>query len=106
MLIKICRSSEIKTGKLFDFTENNIDFLAAKINNKFYAVINICPHQTRKMITPRLENNILYCEHHAIGYNIITGEVVNDSGYYDVAPLEKITLIEKNNYVFMEKFGE
>ena len=71
---KICSSSDIEEGKGKLFTINGKDIAVFKINNKFYAIENTCPHQGGSLSEGMLNDKIVTCPLHAWQFDVTNGQ--------------------------------
>ena len=74
--IKICNVSEIpdnRRGRKFEL-EDGTEIAVFKVEGKFYAVINTCPHnQTHMLYDGKIEDLYLECPVHGWRFNLETG---------------------------------
>jgi len=73
---KICKVSEIpenKRGRKFEL-EDGTEIAVFKVAEKFYAVMNTCPHnQTHVLYEGKIEDLYLECPVHGWRFNLETG---------------------------------
>lgn len=73
---KICRTSEIhnRKGKRFELDDEN-EIALFRIENDFYAVDNICPHNhTSQMYDGYVEEMYVSCPVHGFRFHLATGD--------------------------------
>lgn len=74
--IKICKTSEIynRKGKRFQLDDEN-EIAVFKVEGKFYAVDNICPHNhTSQIYDGYIEELYVACPVHGFQFHLVTGE--------------------------------
>jgi NAD(P)H-dependent nitrite reductase small subunit len=78
--IKACKFSELadKEGKRLII--DDIDIAVFKVEDKVYALSNICPHQhTRLIYDGFIENDFVICPLHGWQFNLETGNMPTGS---------------------------
>jgi nitrite reductase/ring-hydroxylating ferredoxin subunit len=81
--LKICKVSEIKTGKAKSFKIEEFEIAIVNLNSNFYAISNICPHQHTKIVNGSdaiIEGENIVCPMHGWSFEIKTGKPVYGSG--------------------------
>ncbi len=77
----LCELGELTENKGKRFEIDDVDVAVFKINDKVFALSNICPHQLQpKIYNGFLEDDIIYCPIHSWGFNVRTGKKTNGSG--------------------------
>lgn len=74
--IKICKTSEIynRKGKRFQLDDEN-EIAVFKVNDKYFAVDNICPHNhTSQIYNGYVEEMYVACPEHGFQFHLETGE--------------------------------
>src|SRR5574341_1778886 len=71
---KICSTSEVEEGKGKKFTIKGKDIAVFKLNGKFFAIENTCPHQGGSLADGMLNEKIITCPLHSWQFDITTGE--------------------------------
>jgi len=74
--IKICKTSEIQNNKGRKYMlDDNCEIAVFRINGKFYAFDNICPHNhTPKISEGFIKGDYVICPVHLYFFNINTGK--------------------------------
>ncbi|HOP49368.1 MAG TPA: Rieske (2Fe-2S) protein [Ignavibacteriales bacterium] len=75
--IKICPVENIKDfkGQKFYLDDLDIEVAVFRINDKFYVVDNVCPHQHRSILCDGfIENKSVICPAHGWEFNLETGK--------------------------------
>ena len=73
---KVANTSEIPTGKMKKVKIRDEEILVVNVDNKFYAVANICPHKGENLSKGTLEGKILTCPIHGSKFDVTTGKNV------------------------------
>ncbi len=70
-------------------------------NKKGYAFDAKCPHMSRSIKDSPVNGNILECIWHNIKYDLNTGDITDDSGYFNIPPLKvyAVRIIDERVYV-------
>lgn len=74
--VKICKTADIynRKGKRFQLDDEN-EIAIFKVDGKFYAVDNICPHNhTSQIYDGYIENLYVACPVHGFQFHLETGE--------------------------------
>ena len=80
--IKICKTSVLKNKRGQKFTlDDDQEIAVFKIEDNFYAVSNICPHNHSPVIADGFIDKDLYviCPVHCYRFNLKTGEVPEEN---------------------------
>lgn len=116
--IKVCNSNELipKKGKLIKFDDDDdMQVAIFRINDKLYAVSNICPHrhaeeiyngiltcQNEKNALDKIkEKDVVTCPLHGWSYFLDTG--FNTNQKQGIKRIQTYQIFEKNNEIFIEK---
>lgn len=86
----------IRVGTIEDFPEGmkvecllaDKQLLILRHHDQWFAFESLCPHMSRPLEGARVEENQLYCQWHNMIFSVETGEVLDDSGFFDIPPLE------------------
>ncbi len=70
---KVCSTSDIEEGKGKMFTVNGKEIAVFKVNGKFYAIENACPHRGGSLADGILNDKIITCPLHSWQFDITTG---------------------------------
>ena len=96
-----CNISELKESEGKRFYINDIDIALFKVNNKIYAVSNICPHQqAAKIYEGFVEDNCVVCPMH--GWKFKLG-IDNPSGVGRGLDTYPIKIVNNKIYVKAEE---
>ncbi len=78
--VKICKIYDLKEEEGKQFFVDDVEIALFKINNKVYAISNICPHQkTHLMYDGIIENGYVICPLHGWKFNLKDGRLPNGS---------------------------
>jgi nitrite reductase/ring-hydroxylating ferredoxin subunit len=78
----------------------NKQIVIVKVNDKLYAISNVCPHQHRQSLHKGfVENGCIVCPEHGWTFNLETGENVNNS--VGTQKLEKFEIIVIDRVVYI-----
>ena len=76
-------------------------WIVINVGGEFHAVRDRCGHFPQSMAGGRLTEYRWRCPHHGVTYDIRTGEVVDDSGFVDVDPLQTADCVVRDGVVFI-----
>jgi len=99
--IKICKASEIINckGKRFQLDDEN-EIAVFKVDGKFFAVDNICPHNhTSQIYDGYIENMYVACPVHGFQFHLETGEQPDGAG----CRLRTFELKIIDDYIFVKR---
>ena len=85
--------------QIFDTAEGR--WIVIQTDGEFHALLDRCGHFPQSMAGGRLTDHRWRCPHHGVIYDIRTGEVVDDSGFVDIDPLETAACIVRDGIVFI-----
>lgn len=72
---KICKLSDLKENQGKRFLINDVDVAVFKVDDKIFALSNICPHQHTKIIYDGVvEDDCVVCPAHGWMFNLKTGK--------------------------------
>lgn len=72
---KICKLSDLKENQGKRFLINDVDVAVFKVDDKIFALSNICPHQHTKIIYDGVvEDGCVVCPAHGWMFNLKTGK--------------------------------
>ena len=87
----ICEENILKDSEGQRFYVNDTDVAIFKVDNKIYAVSNVCPHQqATKIFEGFVENNCVVCPLHGWTFNLNDGKLHNGSRGLDTYPVKII----------------
>lgn len=102
--IKICKISEIREaiGKRFQLDDEN-EIAIFKINGRYYAVDNICPHNhTSQIYKGIIKDMYVSCPVHGFQFHLQTGKQPEKQG----CSLRTFDLRITGDYVYVKKPAE
>ncbi len=74
--VEISKVNALKDGEMKSVDVSGHDFLLAKVEGKFYACDNRCPHMGGKLAEGKLEGTVVTCPVHASQYDLKDGHVI------------------------------
>ncbi len=79
--IKICKIDELKDRQGKRFLVDDVDVAVFKVDDKIYALSNLCPHQkTALMYDGYIENGKVGCPVHGWEFDLETGKLGDRRG--------------------------
>jgi 3-phenylpropionate/trans-cinnamate dioxygenase ferredoxin component len=72
----VATTSDLADGMMKKYKVQDQEILVAKIEGKYYAVQNKCPHFGGDLSHGKLEGTIVTCPRHGSQFNLIDGSVV------------------------------
>ena len=73
---EVLKAGEMNNGEMREIPVRGRSILLAKVDDKFYAANNICPHMGGKLASGTLKNTIVTCPKHASQFDLKDGHVV------------------------------
>jgi len=90
---KVCSINQLKDREGKRFIINDVDIAVFKVDDKVYALSNVCPHQHTALIYDGyIENEYVTCPVHGWMFNLRTGKTpagTNGLNYYDVKIIDE-----------------
>ncbi|MBI2852461.1 MAG: Rieske (2Fe-2S) protein [Chloroflexi bacterium] len=74
--VPVAKTNALKNGEMMSVTIGQSEILIARVEGKFYAADNICPHMGAPLARGKLEGTIVTCPRHASKFNLADGRVV------------------------------
>ena len=75
-LIRLADTNDLAEGEMKKYQVQGTDILIARIDGKYYAVQNKCPHFGGDLSRGKLEGNVVTCPRHGSQFNLVDGSVV------------------------------
>ena len=75
-LIEVAKVGEISTGTMKVTLVDGREILIARIDEKYYAADNRCPHMGGKLSQGKLEGAVVTCPRHSSQFDLRDGKVV------------------------------
>jgi 3-phenylpropionate/trans-cinnamate dioxygenase ferredoxin subunit len=75
-LTRLANINDLTEGSMKNFQVQGIDILIARIEGKYYAARNKCPHLGGDLSKGKLEGTIVTCPRHGSQFNLTDGSVV------------------------------
>ena len=76
ILVEVSKTSELKDGAMKDVSVNGREILLAKVDDKYYAADNRCPHMGGKLSQGKLEGFVVTCPVHGSQFDLRDGQIV------------------------------
>ena len=73
---EVGKVTEIGSGNMKEILVDGREILLARIENKYYATDNRCPHMGGKLSQGKLEGTIVTCPKHGSQFDLADGHVV------------------------------
>jgi 3-phenylpropionate/trans-cinnamate dioxygenase ferredoxin subunit len=74
--VEILKTNEMNNEQMRGISVRGKDILLAKVEDRFYAVSNICPHIGAKLADGTLKGTVVTCPRHASQFDLRDGHVV------------------------------
>jgi len=75
-VIRVANTNDLSEGNMKKYQVQDTDILIARIEGKYYATQNKCPHFGGDLSKGKLEGNIVTCPRHGSQFNVTDGSVV------------------------------
>ena len=75
-LIEVAKATELKDGSMKKAKIQEFEILLAKVNGKYYAVNNRCPHFGADLSQGRLDGTTIVCPSHKSKFDLRDGHVI------------------------------
>jgi 3-phenylpropionate/trans-cinnamate dioxygenase ferredoxin subunit len=75
-IIEVTGANKIKNGQMKMFHVGNKEIVIAKVNDRYYAANNRCPHMGGQLSQGKLEGTIVTCPRHHSQFDLTDGRVV------------------------------
>ena len=77
----VMKTGDMKNGEMRGISVQGRNILMARVDDKFYATSNICPHMRGELAKGTLNGTIVTCPRHASRFDIKDGHVVRWTGW-------------------------
>ena len=75
-ITRLANTSDLTEGNMKKYQVQGIEILIARIEGKYYAAQNKCPHFGGDLSKGKLEGTIVTCPRHGSQFNLTNGSVV------------------------------
>jgi len=75
-LIRLTNTNDLTEGSIKRFQGEGMDILLARIEGKYYAAQNKCPHFGGDLSKGKLEGTVITCPRHGSQFDLTDGSVV------------------------------
>jgi 3-phenylpropionate/trans-cinnamate dioxygenase ferredoxin subunit len=73
---ELLRTDDLKNGQMKAYTIGQREVLIGRVNDRFYAADNRCPHLGARLAEGKLDGTVLTCPRHASQFDLKDGHVV------------------------------
>ena len=105
IFLKLCETEYILEGRAKRFffgNEHDMQIAVFRVNGKWYALDNICPHRHQDKIHEGIIRELaVICPLHGWTYNLRKGE--NRSKKHGVKSLKSYEVIARDGFVYLQK---
>lgn len=81
---KVARKGDIARGRMMRVEVDGKPILVVNLDDKFYAVCDICPHEDASLSTGALQGDLVRCPLHGSRFNLKTGAVLEEPAEEDL----------------------
>ena len=74
--VVVAKVSDIAVGTMKAVTVGAQEILVARVNGKFYAADNICPHMGANLSLGKLDGTVVTCPRHASKFDLVDGRII------------------------------
>jgi len=75
-IIEVSESGQIENGNMKEILVDGHEILLARVEDKYYATNNRCPHMGGKLSQGKLNGNVVTCPKHGSQFDLKDGGVV------------------------------
>ena len=75
-MIEVSKSGEIENGSMKEIVLDGHEILLARVEDKYYATNNRCPHMGGKLSQGKLNGTVVTCPKHGSQFDLKDGRVV------------------------------
>ena len=113
VLIEVAKANEPKNGTMKKISVKGTDILLAKVEGKYYAVDNRCPHLGGDLSKGKLDGTTIVCPKHRSEFDLKDGHVIRWTDWSGIKlnlakvfrspkPLKIYSVKEDGDKIFME----
>ena len=73
---EVMKTGDLKNGEMRGISVHEKNILVARVDDKFYATSNVCPHMRGELANGTLDGTIVTCPRHASQFDVTDGHVV------------------------------
>lgn len=99
---KLGPTDDLQDGEVRVFDRDGESWLVARVRGVLHAVSNECGHLPQRMDGAELEGDCLRCPHHGCGFDVATGDVRVDMGFFALEPLRVAPVVERDGVAWIE----
>lgn len=82
--VEILKTGEMKNGEMRELSIQEQNILLARVDGKFYATSNLCPHLRGRLALGTLDGTVVTCPRHGSQFDLKDGHVVRWTGWSGV----------------------
>jgi 3-phenylpropionate/trans-cinnamate dioxygenase ferredoxin subunit len=82
--IELTNVDSLKNGEMRSFSVSGKDILVARVEDKFFAVGNRCPHLNAELDKGKLAGTVLTCPKHGSQFDLTDGHVIRWTNFSNV----------------------
>ncbi len=75
-LVEVGRVSDLSDGAMKEVVAGGREILLARVQGKYYAIDNRCPHMGAKLSQGKLDGSVVTCPRHGSKFDVTDGHVV------------------------------
>jgi len=75
-LVEVAKISDLSDGAMKEVAVGGQEILLTKVQGRFHAIANRCPHMGAKLSQGRLDGSVITCPRHGSQFDVIDGHVV------------------------------
>ncbi len=98
-MIFVCNANELNEGECKSFSINDSKYLLSKLDDRYYAIEDMCTHDGETLSGGRLLGQEISCPRHGALFDVTTGKVRSLPALYDV---KSFSVIKKDSSLFIE----
>ena len=98
--IKLINVDAIENDNMSQITNNNKNYLVAKIDNHFYVTEDMCTHEDAELTMGCLKGTTVKCPLHGSFFDLTSGMALNEPAEL---PIKVYEVIVENNYLYIDE---
>ena len=99
MIVPLCSKEDFTENSMLEIVHEGHSYLAAKVEDEFYVVDNMCSHEDSELILGCLKEKTIKCSMHGSYVDLETGEALNEPAY---EPIKAYKTFMKDNNICIE----
>ena len=98
--IKLINVDAIENDNMSQITNNNKNYLVAKIDNQFYVTEDMCTHEDAELTMGCLKGTTVKCPLHGSFFDLTSGMALNEPAEL---PIKVYEVLVENNYLYIDE---